>query len=459
MPVASITTQGTPSDATLIYEGVRGAAIRILSRLERSDSYLEKLLEIEWKTGGHTPQDRALLTEIVYGTLRWQTKLDWILTGFYHGEFDKCLTPVKNAMRVALYQILHVEQVEPITAIAESVATITRIKGDRPAGVVYGVLKNILRHTKDIRYPNYDDDPMWHYAVVYSHPRWLVKRWVEHFGEAVAVSIFSANNRRPLITLRTNLLRSAPEGVKNWLESSGIPYTVSQFHPQSFAVNSLREVTSAAPFAAGWFDILDVSASLAVQLAAPRAGQFVIDLCAGTGGKSCAIAEAMNNEGTILALEKYRDKLRPIAASAERMGVRLRTVEGDPRNFIPDAPADLVVLDAPCSELGMLATKPEIKWKRIQDDIPKFVRVQRQMLDNAATMVKPGGALIYCTCTTESEENQQNAAWFLERYPDFRLDRAENYVPATVCSDGFLTVMPHRHGTAGAFAARFIKAV
>lgn len=457
MTALSVTTQETSSGSALVYEGVRGAAIRILTRLERSDSYLEKLLESEWKIGEYTPHDRALLVEIVYGTLRWQAKLDWILTGFYHGEFDKCLTPVKNAMRVALHQILHMEHVQPQAAIAESVATITRIKGDRPAGVVYGVLKNILRHTKDIRYPNYDDDPMWHYSVVYSHPRWLVKRWVERFGEAAAVGIFSANNRRPLVTLRTNLLRTTLDEIKNWLESNGISYSISQIHPQSFTVNSLHEVISGAPFAAGWFDILDVGASLVVQLAAPLPGQHVIDLCAGTGGKSWAIAEAMNNEGNILALERYRDKLRPIEAAANRLGARLRTAEGDPRNFAPSTTADLVVLDAPCSELGMLAIKPDIKWKRIQDDIPKFVHLQQQMLDNASTMVKPGGALIYCTCTTESEENQQNAQWFLEQHPDFRLDDAENYLPAAVCSDGFLMALPHRHGTAGTFAARFVK--
>lgn len=164
------------------YDDVRATAIRILNRFERSDSYLEKLLAAEMLD--FSGKDAKLLADIIHGVLRWQVRLDWILNGFYRGEFDRCITPVKNAMRTALFQMLFLKHTDPLEAIAASSATVARIKGEQPASMVRNVLRNILRHINSIRYPSYEDDIYWYYAVMYSHPRWMVKRWTERFGEA-----------------------------------------------------------------------------------------------------------------------------------------------------------------------------------------------------------------------------------------------------------------------------------
>ncbi|MBX7155201.1 MAG: hypothetical protein K1X91_09560, partial [Bacteriodetes bacterium] len=179
---------------TLLYSGPRGIAIRILSRAESSDAYVEKMIEQELRSDEWSHYDRALFIELVYGTLRWQNRLDWILTGFYHGEFNKCILPVKNAMRVALYQILMLSKVPPMTAISESVAIIKRIKDEKSANVISGVLKNILRNIDGIRYPNKEENLQLFLSVTLSHPLWIVKRWCERFGDDTAEKLLTANN-------------------------------------------------------------------------------------------------------------------------------------------------------------------------------------------------------------------------------------------------------------------------
>ncbi|MFN8361234.1 MAG: 16S rRNA (cytosine(967)-C(5))-methyltransferase RsmB [Candidatus Kapaibacterium sp.] len=440
-----------------LYVGARGAAVRILSRFDRSDSYLDKLLEHELRATDLTPQDKALLTELVNGTIRWQGKLDWILTGFYHGEFDKCLTPIKNAMRIALYQIMFLTKIPHSAAINESVEIIKRLKGERSAGIVNGVLRNVLRHIDDIRYPNTNEDNLWYYSVIYSHPRWLVKRWTDIFGDAETEKMLKTNVQRPTLTLRTNLLRATPEQIAEWLDVQQIPYSISKHHPQSLQVSSLRDIASNEVFTNGWISVQDVSASMAGVLASPQEKQTVIDLCAAPGGKTFYIAELMKNTGNIIAIDKYEAKLRFITSGAERLGLRgIKAVVADARSFKHD-PVDIVIADVPCSGHGTLSKKPDIKWKREASDIPKLVTLQREILSNAVTLVKEGGTLLYSTCTVEPDENFQNIEWFLNQYPNFILDDAERYLPQEVCYQGCMQTFPHRHGTDGAFAARLVR--
>ncbi|MBI3260541.1 MAG: 16S rRNA (cytosine(967)-C(5))-methyltransferase RsmB [Ignavibacteriae bacterium] len=457
-PVSHDPTNDSIMPYSSIYEGARGAAVRILSRFERSDSYLDKLLEYELRTGELSSQDKALLTELVNGTVRWWLgKLDWVLTGFYHGEFDKCLTPVKNAMRIALYQIMFLSKIPHPVAINESVEIVKRLKGDRSAGIVNGVLRNVLRHLDDIRYPNTTEDNIWFYSVIYSHPRWLVKRWSDIFGDKETEQMLKANVQRPILTLRVNLLKTTPLAVSEWLVAQEIPFTASPLLPHCFQVSSLRDIAGSEIFRDGWVSVQDVSASLAAVLAAPKENQTVIDLCAAPGGKTFYLAELMHNTGKVIALDKYEAKLRFIKSGSERLGLsEVKTEVADARTYKHEL-VDVVVADVPCSGHGTFSKKPDIKWKREATDITKLVPLQREILTNAATLVKPGGAIMYSTCTVEPEENFQNIEWFLEKFPNFILDDAENYLPKEVCINGCMQTFPHRHGTDGAFAARLVR--
>ncbi len=446
------------NSSTTIFQTARGTAVKLLSRYENSDSYIDKLLDAELRRSELEPADRALVTELVNGTVRWQSRLDWVLTGFYHGEYAKCLPLVKNAMRIALYQIMFLSKIPAPAAINESVELVKRIKGDKHAGLVNGVLRNILRNIQTIRYPDRTENEALHLSVHYAHPQWIVKRYLERYGSAGAEELLSANTQRPMLTLRVNTMKTTVDEVERLLTEAEIKHEISPIHPSSVLITSLRDVRSLPLFQQGFVSVQDASASLAVQLADPHPGMLVLDLCAAPGGKAVHAAELMKNQGSVVALEKYESKLRFISENADRSGCSIVSpVHGDARTFESKNEADLVLVDAPCSGLGTLSKKPDIKWRRDIDDIRKMSVTQREILDHAARLVKVGGAIVYSTCSIEPEENTNIVQWFLEAHPEFVLDRAEDRLPAAVCTDGMMQTLPHLHRSDGAFAARLVR--
>ncbi len=438
------------------YHGPRGAAVKILTRIDQSDAYLDKLLNSELAGGELSEQDKRLLTEIATGVLRWLGRLDWILSGFYHGEFQKCLPIVRNALRVALYQILFLDRIPHAAAVNESVEIVKRLKGERAAKVVNGVLRNILRKIDAIAFPSIEDDPARALAVTGSHPLWLVERWIGQLGLEETAALVEADNRRPHITLRVNPLRGTPDAVAAELEERGAAVRRSDHLATILHAEHLGAIGSLPGFVEGRFTVQDEGAALAAYLTDARPGMRVIDLCAAPGGKSTAMAELMRGEGEIIAVDKYEAKVRLIAQAAERLGFggMIRAMAGDARS-IELPPADVVFVDAPCSGLGVLGKKPEIKWKRKPEDIPALATLQREILDHAAALVREGGHLIYSTCTIERAENQDVVAGFLRDHPEFALAPADEVLPSSVVDgDGFLATFPHRHGTDGMFGAR-----
>ncbi|MCX6140998.1 MAG: 16S rRNA (cytosine(967)-C(5))-methyltransferase RsmB [Candidatus Kapabacteria bacterium] len=444
--------------STAVFQTARGTAVKLLTRYENSDSYIDKLLDGELRRSELEPADRALVTELVNGTVRWQSRLDWVLTGFYHGEFAKCMPLVKNSMRIALYQMLFLSKIPAPAAINESVELVKRIKGDKHAGVVNGVLRNILRNVHTIRYPDRQENEVLHLSIHYAHPQWIVRRYVDRFGGEQAEALLAANNHRPMLTLRVNTMRSTIEEIERLLTDAEIKYEVSPVHASSIMITSLRDVRALPLFQDGLVTVQDASASLAVQLAAPRPGMLVVDLCAAPGGKAVHAAEIMKNDGTVIAIEKYESKLRLIDENASRSGISIvKSSQGDAREYSSNDLADLVLVDAPCTGMGTLSKKPDIKWRREIDDIRKMSLMQREILDHASTLVKVGGAIIYSTCTIEPEENSSVVSWFLDKHPEFMLQRAEELLPSDVCEDGFLQTFQHRHKSDGAFGARLVR--
>ncbi|GMV52623.1 MAG: 16S rRNA (cytosine(967)-C(5))-methyltransferase RsmB [Chlorobi bacterium] len=441
-----------------LFETARGTAVKILMRYESSDSYIDKLLDAELRRSELAAADKALVTELVNGTVRWLSRLDWILTGFYHGEFTKCLALVRNSMRIALYQMLFLSKIPPPAAINESVEIVKRYKGDRHAGIVNGVLRNVQRSIGNIRYPPREENELLHLSVHSAHPLWMVRRYVERFGAAQAEALLNANNQRPMLTLRTHATRFDVNQLVTILDAEQIKYEASSVHQASVLVTSLRDIRSLSVFADGLVSVQDASASLVVRLANPKPGMLVYDLCAAPGSKAVFAAEIMNNEGLIIALDQYSSKLQAVRDNARRAQVNIvEARHGDAREFSPEKQADIVLVDAPCSGLGTLSKKPDIKWRRSVDDIRRMAKRQAEILSHAATLVKVEGALVYSTCTIEPEENQDVIAGFLREYPNFELDPAEKHLAGNVCKDGFMQTFPHIHHCDGAFGARLIR--
>ncbi len=437
----------------------RYAAVKLLSRFERSDSYIDKLLAHAFSESEFSPQDKALLTELVNGVIRWRGKLDWALTGFYHGDYLKCLNIIKNAMRVGLYQVMFLDRVPAHAAINDAVEIVKRIQGSRTAGMVNAVLRNITRNMANIRYPSRENDPVYYLAVIHSHPKWMVKRWMDRFGYEATENLLIANNRRPYVPVRVNTLKASPAEISRLLSENSIEFMQSPYLEQSFLLQPPKfDISQTELFKAGKITVQDTAASLAVRLASPEPGSTVIDMCSAPGGKTVFMAELMKNSGSIIALDKYQSKIKIVEDTAARMGFDIiETRVDDSRHARFKDKARVAFCDVPCSGLGTLSKKPDIKWKREPEDIASMAVLQLEIAANAAKYVDDGGWLVYSTCTTEPEENEENIARFLAAHPDFELDPAEKYLPAEVCSGGMMKILPHVHGIDGAFAARLRK--
>lgn len=443
-----------------VLNGPRFIAVKILNRFDRSDSYVDILLTNELNKNDLSNLDKSLLTEIVNGVIRWRSKLDWVLNGFYHGEFQKCLNLVKNAMRVGLYQMLFLNKIPHSAAIDDSVEIVKHIQGDKAAGLVNGVLRNIARNIANIRYPNQNDDYPHYLGVIHSHPKWLTKRWLERYGNEQTIELLEANNKISAIPIRINNTKYSIGELVELFESKEIPYCK---HPNLDNIIWLKQninVTQSELFKNGKITIQDPSASLIPRLCNPQENDFILDLCSAPGGKTVYIAELMNNKGEILALDKFGNRLNLVKQTAERMGFSIiETKESDAVSFKLDKKhlADIVLVDAPCTGLGTLTKKPEIKWKREIEDVFQMAKLQFEILSNAANLVKIGGVLVYSTCTIEPEENMRIIEKFLSENPNFTLDDAKNYIPEEFTKDGYIQTFPHIHHIDGAFGARLIR--
>ncbi len=448
-----------PREKKTLYQGPRGTAVKILNRVERTDSYLDKVLDAELKSPELNDLDKGLLTEIVHGVLRWQNKLDWVLNGFSHGNFAKSEINVKNTLRVALYQILFLDRIPHAAAVNEGVEFIKRIRGDRPAGLVNAVLRNVIRNVEGIRYPDPATDQLQYLTVVYSHPQWMVKRWLPRFGFEETKKLLAALNERPVLSLRINRLKVEPSYFLTLLDQQQIQYTGSSHINYFVKVKALSKIGQMELFRNGMFTIQDESAALPCLLIAPKPEERIIDLCAAPGGKTTNMAEMMRNTGEVIAFDRYEAKSNLIRSSCERLGLRnVKLLVGDATTLEME-PVDKVLLDAPCSGLGVLPKKPDIKWKRDLLDIHKLAAMQIQLLENASKLVKPGGVLVYSTCTTEPEENQEIIKQFLVAHPEYTVDNAKQFVNHDLVSDeGYVETFPHRHAMDGSFAVRMVRA-
>lgn len=442
-----------------LYGGVRGLAVKILNRIDRTDAYLDKLLEIELKNCDFEGHDKALLHEIVHGVVRWLGRIDWILNGFYKGQFSKCIPNVKNAMRVALYQILFLDKVPDYAAVNEAVEFVKKIQGQKSADLTNAVLRNIIRSKDGIRYPKPKDDLPGYLAAYYSHPSWLVKKWLKTHGEDFTEKLLEANNNKPTLTLRVNTLKTNKEEFKKLLDSVKLKYRESKYLPNFIHLANLTNIADWKYFAKGYFTIQDESTGFPCYLLDAKPGMRVLDMCAAPGGKTALLANLMDNQGEIVALDKYDSRLKLMIRNLERLGIEnVTTVAEDSLEYEDENLFDKVLLDAPCSGFGTLTKKPDIKWKRDIGDIRKLNALQSELLEKAAKHVKVGGAIVYSTCTIEYEENFGIVSGFLNNHPDYKLaDATELFGKEMINKDGCVQSFPHLHGIDGAFAAKIIR--
>ncbi|KAF0152967.1 MAG: Ribosomal RNA small subunit methyltransferase B [Ignavibacteria bacterium] len=442
-----------------LYQGVRGFAVKILNRVDRTDAYLDKLLEIEIKNSNLAGADKALLFEIVHGVTRWEGRIDWILTGFYKGQFSKAIPNVKNALRVALYQILFLDKVPDYAAVNEAVEFVKKLQGQAAADLTNAILRNIIRNKESIRYPNPDEDINAYLSAYYSHPSWLVKRWLNRFGREEVEKLLVANNNKPSLSIRVNNLVTNSAEMKSLLNSVDLKFTEGKYLKEFIRMNSLTNITDWEYFAKGYFSVQDESTGFPIKLLNAEPGMRVLDLCAAPGGKTGFIADEMKNTGEIVALDKFESRLKILEKNLARLKVtNVITKAIDASDYEDETGFDRVLIDAPCSGLGTLTKKPDLKWKRDLGDIRKIVNIQYELLKKGASLVKEKGYVVYSTCTIEPEENYELIKKFLAENLNFSLVKDISIIPKSVIDEnGCVATLPHVHGVDGAFAAKLIR--
>ncbi|HUX60536.1 MAG TPA: 16S rRNA (cytosine(967)-C(5))-methyltransferase RsmB [Ignavibacteriaceae bacterium] len=440
-----------------LYEGVRGLAVKILNRVERTDAYLEKLLDNEMKNSELSGQDKALLYEIVHGVIRWMGRLDWILNGFYKGQFSKAIPNLKNGLRVALYQILFLERVPDYAVVNEAVEFVKKLQGQKSADLTNAILRNIIRSKNAIRYPDPQEDLVGYLCAFYSHPSWMVKRYLERFDREATEKLLAANNEKPYLTLKINTIKTNEEEFKQLLNSVNLKYEQGKYLPEFFQLQNLTNITAWEYFKEGYFNVQDESAGLACRLLDVKPGMRVLDLCAAPGGKSAYIASLMNNQGEIVAVDRYEGRVRIVEQNLNRLKINcVKTVVVNALEF-NDNKFDRILADVPCSGTGTLTKKPDIKWKRDLLDLRSMNELQYELLVKASSLVNPGGVVVYSTCSIEPEENYEIIKKFLNNNPNFKLDDASLYFSKDLVDEnGCIQTFPHVHHMDGAFAAKLI---
>ncbi len=441
-----------------LYSGVRGLAVKILNRVERTDSYLERLLDNEMRNSDLTGPDKALLYEIVHGVVRWMGRLDWVLNGFYKGQFSKAIPNLKNGLRVALYQIMFLDRVPDFAVVNEAVEFVKKLQGQKPADLTNAILRNIIRSKNGIRYPDPAEDLPGYLTAYYSHPSWMVKRYLARFGREATEKLLSANNEKPFLTLKINALKTNPDDFKQLLNKVNLRFKPGSYLPEFFKLQNLTNITAWEYYTEGFFNIQDESAGLACRLLDVRPGLRVLDMCAAPGGKTAYIAGLMHDEGEIIAIDRFEARLKIMEKNINRLKINsIKLIESDALEYT-DSGFDRILADVPCSGTGTLCKKPDIKWKKDLLDIRRMTELQYKLLEKAASLVKPQGVVVYSTCSIEPEENWDIVSRFLTEHPEFRLESAAGSFPVEIIdANGCIQTFPHSHQLDGAFAAKLVR--
>ncbi|MBM6830152.1 16S rRNA (cytosine(967)-C(5))-methyltransferase RsmB [Anaerotignum lactatifermentans] len=432
------------------------AMVQIMAEGAYNNGALRRLLR---QNGAMSRQDRAFVTEVVNGTLRNLYYVDYILNTISKVRTEKMKPWILAVLRTALYQMYFMH-----TPDAAACNEAVKLAGERGyaklGGFVNGVLRSAGRQKGQIALPEKGTAEYLH--VYYSHPLWLVKMWMAYYGYKFTEALCRADNKAPDVTIRVNTLKTDREGLKKALEERGVQVTLGKM-PHALHLSGTADLGRMDLFLEGMFHVQDESSQAAAALLAPKKGERVLDLCAAPGGKSFTMAQDMENDGLIVARDIYEHKIELIRQGAQRLGIENITAQQrDAALWDEDSAAafDRVLVDAPCSGLGLLRKKPDIRLKKDGQEIDQLIGIQRQILDTAAGYVKPGGVMVYSTCTLSRKENEKNVQWFLEKHPEFSGEVAAPFLPESMTTEKdscMVTLFPQIQGTDGFFMARLVK--
>ena len=407
--------------------------------------------------------EENLVREIVYGVLENDIYIEYIISKASKIKLKKIHPKILIILKMGIYQLIFMDRIPESAAVNESVNLAKKHGHKGTISFVNGILRNIIRNKEEfikIEKKNKAD----YISIKYSHPKWMVERWIKEFGEDFTEDLCKKNNESPELNIRVNTLKTNKEKLKNSLNNYGFKVRDSIYAFDSLIVENPTKITEVLEFKQGHFFIQDESSTLVGQIMNPNQGSTIIDICSAPGGKSTHLGQIMNNKGKILSMDIYQHKLRLVEENAERLGINIiQTAISDGTKMEESLinVGDYVLVDAPCSGLGLIRRKPEIKRNRKEEDIKELVDIQYKILSNAKEYLKVGGILIYSTCTIEKDENSNIINKFLEENKNFRLvsieNRLHNKENIETLKDGYIQLFSHIHNTDGFYIAKLTK--
>ena len=433
----------------------REIALKILHEVEVADAFANETIE-RFRTDCHLSNlDRRFVGELVNGTTKMRRRLDHVLDFFLEKGIDNLTPWIRNILRLGVYQIDFMDRVPDSAAVNEAVNLAKKFGHRGTVVLVNAVLRSYLREKSRVRFPTWEESKVENIALFFSFPNWMVESWLNLFGEEETIKLCQAFNERPKLCCRMNSIKTDRHSLEEEFSRSKIKFKSGRFLGDFYNLESKVDLNRFTPLHEGLVYLQDESAGFPVILLDPQPDETILDLCAAPGGKTTFIAELSKNRGRVLAVDKSREKIELVRNNCRRLGMNSVSL------FCADAcsfqcgPLDRVLVDAPCSGLGVLGRNSDARWRKQEEDLLRLQKLQLEILYNAADLVKKGGVLVYSTCTITREENDQVIERFLERRRDFKLVNASLYVdPQVVDESGFVRTFPHIHKMDGSFAAR-----
>jgi len=432
-------------------------AIRVVERVQRAGAYADLTLHHALVQSRMPAADRGLATELVYGTLRWRGRLDYLIQQALDRDLSKLEPLVISALRVGAYQLFFSDRIPANAAVDEAVRCVRAMGLERATGFVNAVLRRLAREGSDYSFPELAADPLGHLVHACSLPEWLAARWLEQYGPDDAARLATAMNEPAPVTVRVNRTRTTRAEALADLRERHPDAREGHYAPDAIVLGRRGDIGQDPAFVAGRVSPQDEASQLVVELLDPHPGDRILDTCAAPGTKSAAIAERLDGDGHVLALDRHARRLRLVGRGVRRLGVGgVATLERDATKPMEElaeenGPFDKILIDAPCSGLGSMRRNPDARWRLRPEDLTDLARVQREILEAAAAVLRPGGSLVYSTCTVTPEENEAVIRGFMATRANWRIagrDEAPEALRELIDEEGFLRVLPYMPGRA-----------
>lgn len=447
------------------HTNLREIALTCLMAISQTRASVTAVVDSAFRKHTLSGRERRLVNGLVYGVVRWQKHLDWVLNHFINPRFQVD-TRHRNILRLGAFQLLRMDGIPAHAAIFETVQLAKR--GRKTSGFINAVLRSVQREAHTLTYPRLGDNPVEHISVSQSYPTWMVKRWLEERGVSWTLAFCRASNQVAPLSLRVNSLLTQREELHHALAANGIATRLSQIATEGLILDNLASSADENALKAllNREDIYvqDESAMLVAPLLAPEEMHLIVDLCAAPGGKTTHLAHLMGNSGKIIAADVSEKRLAVLEKNCRRVGalnVETQALDATQADLGLIANADAVLIDAPCSGFGTLRRHADIRWNRTAEHLRTLREVQMNLLRNAATHLKNGGVLVYSTCSIEPQENEEIIHRFLVEFPMYTVEHARTFLPHlpsnALTPEGFVQTFPHEHGVDGTFAARLRK--